>query len=244
MRCKNCGSENNDNLYICQNCGSPLYDEDAPVTEDDGATKMFTPPVVGNGYDEAQHIPSGNTPTPEEDEEKNKKQLIIIIVLAVILVAIIAAIAGTAIHNRKVNDPSTSAVSVSDESTSVTTTEKVEESTTETTTEKETTTTTTTTTEAAKKQYTISVGTNDSGWAEGGGTFYEGDSVTVYCGADDGYTFMGWYKDGSKVSNSTKYTFKANGDVYLEARFEAEEAPSEDTSEGDGIEVIDGGDIG
>ena len=28
MRCKNCGSENDDNLYICQNCGSPLYDED------------------------------------------------------------------------------------------------------------------------------------------------------------------------------------------------------------------------
>ncbi|MDE6659485.1 MAG: zinc-ribbon domain-containing protein, partial [Eubacterium sp.] len=25
MRCKNCGSENEDGRYICQNCGSPLY---------------------------------------------------------------------------------------------------------------------------------------------------------------------------------------------------------------------------
>ena len=33
MRCKNCGSENEDNLYICQNCGSPLYDEDEPIND-------------------------------------------------------------------------------------------------------------------------------------------------------------------------------------------------------------------
>ncbi len=33
MRCRNCGSENDDNLYICSNCGSPLYDEQEEITE-------------------------------------------------------------------------------------------------------------------------------------------------------------------------------------------------------------------
>lgn len=28
MRCKNCGTYNDDNRYICETCGSPLYDED------------------------------------------------------------------------------------------------------------------------------------------------------------------------------------------------------------------------
>ena len=27
MRCKNCGADNDDNRYICEVCGSPLYDE-------------------------------------------------------------------------------------------------------------------------------------------------------------------------------------------------------------------------
>ncbi len=28
MRCKNCGFDNEEGRYICENCGSPLYDED------------------------------------------------------------------------------------------------------------------------------------------------------------------------------------------------------------------------
>ena len=37
MRCKNCGSENEEGRYICQNCGSPLYDEDEEMLmNDDG----------------------------------------------------------------------------------------------------------------------------------------------------------------------------------------------------------------
>jgi len=36
MRCKNCGFENEDNRYICQNCGSPLFDEEEiPAAADD-----------------------------------------------------------------------------------------------------------------------------------------------------------------------------------------------------------------
>ena len=32
MRCKNCGADNDDNRYICEVCGSPLYDESEMIT--------------------------------------------------------------------------------------------------------------------------------------------------------------------------------------------------------------------
>ena len=35
MRCKNCGFENEDGRYICQNCGSPLYDEAENPADDE-----------------------------------------------------------------------------------------------------------------------------------------------------------------------------------------------------------------
>ena len=42
MRCKNCGTENDDNRYICENCGSPLYDEnEIAQSNDNGATMTF-----------------------------------------------------------------------------------------------------------------------------------------------------------------------------------------------------------
>ena len=31
MRCKNCGFDNEEGRYICENCGSPLYDEDNEI---------------------------------------------------------------------------------------------------------------------------------------------------------------------------------------------------------------------
>ena len=45
MICKNCGYDNNDNLYICENCGSPLYDENEPIkneAEDNGTVPVST----------------------------------------------------------------------------------------------------------------------------------------------------------------------------------------------------------
>ena len=42
MRCKNCGTENDDNRYICENCGSPLYDEDnIDINNDSERTQTF-----------------------------------------------------------------------------------------------------------------------------------------------------------------------------------------------------------
>ena len=54
MRCKNCGSENEENLYICQNCGSPLYDEEPieEASEEMGNTKIVpvvAPPLIVDG---------------------------------------------------------------------------------------------------------------------------------------------------------------------------------------------------
>ena len=51
MRCKNCGSENDDNLYICQNCGSPLYDENdenEAIKEDDMGKTRVAPVVTSS----------------------------------------------------------------------------------------------------------------------------------------------------------------------------------------------------
>lgn len=257
MRCKNCGSQNDDNLYICQNCGSPLYEEETEqitgseagnrAQDRNGTTKMFTPPTVGNGYDNAAHIPASQTLDKTENGD-NKKQIIIIIVLAVVLVALITGLVAGVLRNKSDNKPTASVSAVTDKDGATLVTEDTEDHT-EKTTETTTETTTTTTTTEAKKQYTITVGTNDSGWAEGGGTFKEGDSVTVYCGADDGYQFDGWYKDGKKVSGDQKYTFKANDDVYMEARFfpmetTTQEAEPDTTAAADGNDTIDGGDIG
>ena len=44
MRCKNCGADNDDNRYICEVCGSPLYDEsdfDNANGIDDDRTQTF-----------------------------------------------------------------------------------------------------------------------------------------------------------------------------------------------------------
>lgn len=78
MRCKNCGSENDDNLYICQNCGSPLYDEDDEndaIKEDDlGKTRVA--PVVPSSQKNVQNQHRGNQMQKISKIQKKKKQLL------------------------------------------------------------------------------------------------------------------------------------------------------------------------
>lgn len=59
MRCKNCGFDNEEGRYICENCGSPLYDEDNEINpeNDNGNTKII--PNVSQ-LDEI------NQPTPQK----------------------------------------------------------------------------------------------------------------------------------------------------------------------------------
>lgn len=234
MRCKNCGSENNDNLYICQNCGSPLYDEN-----NDSDTKAINPdeldkfnsmtrsrssqPPAGKGKNDDSGNNSGNN---SGKDKKNQQMIAVIIILAVLLVAIIigivVAVAGSNSDNKDKEDSSiSSSLPEEDETTD----QKLENSTTkESTTEKSTskttlstTTTTTTTTQAVK--FTVTLSCTDGGEVEGDGEYSSGEAVTVIARPDDGYDFDGWYSAGSKVSDNTKYKFTVTSDKNLEAKF-------------------------
>ena len=62
---------------------------------------------------------------------------------------------------------------------------------------------------AALPQYNINVEANNASWGsvEGGGTFEQGESVTITATPNTGYEFIKWTKDGSEVSNNASYTF-------------------------------------
>lgn len=78
--------------------------------------------------------------------------------------------------------------------------------------------------QAAVTSYVIRVEANPSegGTAKGGGTFREGEDVTVTASANSGYTFAGWMENGRPVSNDASYTFEADSDTMLTASFEKE----------------------
>ena len=210
MRCKNCGYEKDDNLYICQNCGSPLYDEEEENTPELEKTQIF----AAQGRSNSPAPKNGDV--KKDDEDKKKKQnTIIIIVLCVVLIAVIAGTVIAIASAKKKNDDVSSLTQVS--TSEVTTTKKQAISTTETTTETTTTTTTTTTTEAAMFKVTLSC--SDGGEVEGEGTYELGAAVTVSARADDGYEFDGWYIGKKKVSSNTDYTFTITKDTNLKAVF-------------------------
>lgn len=57
------------------------------------------------------------------------------------------------------------------------------------------------------------------GTVTGGGTMVVGTDVSVEAFASTGYDFDGWYVDGVKVSGDNPYTFKAERNISLEAKF-------------------------
>lgn len=207
MRCKNCGSLNEDGRYICQNCGSPLFDEDEQIPEEG---------VITND--------NGASNDDDGDGEDNKKSIIIIIVLSVILVALIAGIAASAIHNKRAENE-TESTSITMESTTESTTAKETTTTTtekETTTEETTTTTTTTeTTTKAKEKYRVIVDIDGAGTISGDGTYEEGSKITLNATPADGYQFGGWYNNetGNLVASSTSYQITVEKNLHLTARF-------------------------
>lgn len=226
MRCKNCGSENEDGRYICQNCGSPLYDESDEIME--------------NGA-----YPDEYEDDDEEYEKKaTRKSIIIIIALAVVLVAVIAGVvfAVTSLGGSKAPESSSSdKVSVSDNysepsgsslnNTTEKTTEKTTESTTEKTTEsttKATTTTTTTrpsSTKPTEAKFKIYVDVDGNGNILGEGEYAKGKRVTLVATPDAGAQFVGWYENGVIVASGTKYSFTVDGERHLTALFQ--KAPEE-----------------
>ena len=117
MRCKNCGLDNDDSLYICQNCGSPLYDEkDFDESEGKVAPKKAGAPA----------------PLPSDEEKKSKQLTIIIIALCVVLVAVVGVIIGVVAANNNGEDETTTITTTTQEAnTKPTTTQPTTSTTTE-----------------------------------------------------------------------------------------------------------------
>lgn len=74
--------------------------------------------------------------------------------------------------------------------------------------------------------YNVAVSANPAagGTVSGGGTYAQGSQATVRAIMNEGYDFVGWFENGSKVSSNADYTFTVSGARTLEARFEVESA--------------------
>ena len=70
--------------------------------------------------------------------------------------------------------------------------------------------------------YSVYVAKNISvaGSISGDGNYDHGTSVTVIATTNEGYTFLGWYENGSMVSSNVSYTFTAASNKSFEARWQ------------------------
>lgn len=241
MRCKNCGTYNDDNRYICETCGSPLYDEeDIQTPEEESRTQTFnavTEPVRPTDTSPSPSAPQPDRPDKDGKNEKTpaeKKSIIVIAILAVVLVAIIVSVIVVAVNSSRNEDETTT-----DTTTTQQTTESTTRWTTQRATERRTTTTTTTTTAlqttttTTQRIYYINANSSGGGTVSGGGEYQNGDRVTLTAAADNGYVFDGWYSDGIKVSSSESYSFIANENASFSAVFSKVETTADDSGEGD-----------
>jgi uncharacterized repeat protein (TIGR02543 family) len=71
-------------------------------------------------------------------------------------------------------------------------------------------------------KYNIVINTTTGGAATGGGTFDYNSKATVMATAETGYSFTGWYKGETKVSDSPAYSFTVTESVNLTAKFAAD----------------------
>lgn len=235
MRCKNCGTYNDDNRYICEICGSPLYDEEdieTPQQAGDG-TRTFS------AVNEPEPQPAGTSdngsgkPVPSGASEKTpaeKKSIIVIAILAVVLVAVIVSVIVVAVNKSDGEETTTQP------ETTQQTTEPTTRWTTQATTEATTTTAATTTTQATTTTvitWYINTSSSGGGTVSGDGEYKNGDRVTITAVPDSGYVFDGWYSSGVKVSSSEKYSFTANENASFSAVFNPVETTAGDTENGD-----------
>jgi len=74
---------------------------------------------------------------------------------------------------------------------------------------------------SAATAYTITVTASpaEGGTVTGGGSYAQGDSVTVTANANDGYQFDSWYENNIWVSDDKSYTFTATENRELTAEF-------------------------
>ncbi len=66
------------------------------------------------------------------------------------------------------------------------------------------------------------VNPTEGGSVSGTGDYYLGQSVTLTATANAGYKFIGWFNGETKVSTDATYTFTAEADLTLTAKFEKE----------------------
>lgn len=204
MRCRNCGCENDDNLYICQNCGSPLYDEgEGPITDEPsheqqnnaanqtqvfdinsasaagGEYQNYAQGAQNQGAYSANTAQSTGTPTPNGDDEQEKKKkqqtIIIIAVLSVVLVAVIVGTIFAVAHKNSSNTPSESS-SFSTSQTESTSSTRAYSSTTKFTTESTTASTTAPTESTTTTTAPVTYTVSVSVDGEGGGSVSGGGS--------------------------------------------------------------------
>ena len=71
-----------------------------------------------------------------------------------------------------------------------------------------------------KPVYTIQVNSTQGGVVNGGGSYTEGESVTVTATSDAGYRFLRWEENGQQVSTEARYSFTAEANRTLAAIFE------------------------
>lgn len=226
MRCKNCGAENDDKRYICEVCGSPLYDENQLTQEQQPAAPAANAPANGD----APATPPRDPEADKQLQQKNKQSMIIIIVLCVVLIAVVTGIIiAVASGNKKeetTTRPDTTVASVTQEPTSAynSFTEAPTQAPTETTTKKETTTKTETTTkkETTTKDNSVQVNirTQGRGSVTGAGKYESGDNVTLTATPRNGYDFEGWYQNGELQSSEYSYSFTVgDNDMTITAKF-------------------------
>ena len=77
----------------------------------------------------------------------------------------------------------------------------------------------------APKYVTVTVSSENDGEGSvglltGGGRYAFGETVTVTASEENGYAFLGWYRDGSQLSTSRTFTFTATENAVLTARYQ------------------------
>lgn len=79
----------------------------------------------------------------------------------------------------------------------------------------------------SKPTYTISVSANPAEYGSivGGGSYQEGDLVTISAMPNSGYQFIEWRVNGQKISSTASYTFTAHTDQTFTAIFEKAKGP-------------------
>lgn len=216
MRCKNCGFENDDDRFICENCGSPLYDENEEITPAQPNAENYTNTPNGNGN-------NYNNDSSEEDEKK--KKIIATVVAVIVALAIVVGVVAATVTSKKEKETTTESTTVSTTAESTTKKDKTttkRETTTESTTKETTTEATTkeTTTQTTVATYHVYVDIDGNGSVSGDGSYQAGKKATLIAVADSDAEFDGWYDSaGTLVASGTKYTVTVKSDMNLTAKF-------------------------